>query len=252
MTAPASSPPPLKEAVAAVTAEAVTELDPVWHLHPGDVSKALFDVLPHLVDRWALASASVAADWYDELRATNAIRGRFTAIVPPLDNLGAEALAGWGSQPLKQTDLNLVPLKKIQPIKTISDLSEPVHLDEPNPDGTLSALDSSRLRVEGGLQKRIVNAANVTVTGSAVADPHARGWMRRTQPGACGFCLLVASRGGVYTKATATFACHEHCYCEAVPAWGGQALPVDPYKPSSKQSSPADRARVRQWIKDNL
>ena len=54
--------------------------------------------------------------------------------------------------------------------------------------------------------------------------------MRRTRPGACKFCIMVASRGAVYSKASATFACHEHCYCEAVPAWGGQALPVGPYK----------------------
>jgi hypothetical protein len=56
----------------------------------------------------------------------------------------------------------------------------------------------------------------------------------------------------VFTKASSTFACHEHCYCEAIPAWGGQALPVGPYKPSDKPSTPQDRARVRKWITDNL
>jgi hypothetical protein len=239
MTTP-TSPPPLKEALYTVTAEAVTELDPVWQLAPTEIRKALFDVLPSLVDRWSLASASVAADWYDELRAAKAIAGRFTAIVPPLDNLGAEALAGWGAQPLHE----------LQPVN----LDTPSNLLRPSDTqpATLSPLELAQSRVEGGLQKRLVNAANETVTHSAAEDPNARGWMRQTRPEACKFCVMVASRLGVFTKVTATFACHEKCYCEALPVWGGEALPVKPYKPSDKPMNAADRARVRKWIKDNL
>lgn len=223
MTSPAKTPPPLNSSLAVVTAAAIQELDPLWVLKPAELRPALFDVLPALVDKWGMAAASVAADWYDELRDAAAVAGRFTAIVPPLDNLGAEALAGWGTDALK---------------------AEPVTLDSP----TVTA----QSRVEGGLQKRLVNAANLTVTESTVQDPAARGYMRRTRPQACKFCLMVASRGGVYTKASATFACHERCYCEAVPAWGGQAMPVSPYKPSARPQTAADKARVRKWIKDNL
>lgn len=225
MTAPTrprrQPPPPLNSALVAVTAYAIAELDPIWQLNPADIGQALFDVLPALLDKWTTASASVAADWYDELRAASDVRGQFTAFLKPLPDLGAEALAGWGVEPLK------VP----QP--------------EPN-------LTSARDRVEGGVQKRLVNAANFTVTDSVDQDPQARGYMRRTRPGACKFCIMVASRGGVYTRASSTFACHEHCYCEAVPAWGGQALPVGPYKPSERPNNAQERARVRKWIADNL
>jgi hypothetical protein len=116
----------------------------------------------------------------------------------------------------------------------------------------LDPVEAARYRVDGGVQKRLVNAANLTVTESSRADPQARGYMRRTRPGACRFCLMVASRGAVFSKATATFACHEHCFCEAVPAFGGQALPVGPYKPSDRPMNAKDRARVRKWIADNL
>ncbi|WP_104150972.1 VG15 protein [Mycobacterium intracellulare] len=220
---------PLRESLVTVTGLAVQDLAPIWRLPTADITQALFDIVPGIVQKWNLAAASVAADWYDHLRETDAVAGHFTAIVPDIGDQGAQALAGWGAEAFK------APVEH-----------EPVELDQ------LSPVESARNRVEGGLQKRLVNAANLTVTESSKADPQARGYMRRTRPGACKFCLMVASRGAVYTKATATFACHEHCHCEAVPAWGGKALPVRPYKPSDRPMTAKDRARVRQWIKANL
>jgi len=204
--------------LATISTEATAQLDPIWVLPPANIIPALFDTLPALLDTWGVAAASAAADWYDEHRAAADVKGRFRAIVEPID-LGAEALAGWAAQPLSL----------------------------PEPD-----LMTAQYRAEGGVQKRLVNAANKTVTHSAAEDPNAKGYMRQTRAGACKFCLMVASRGGVYTKTSSTFACHEHCYCQAIPAWGGKALPVGPYKPSARPSTPEDRARVRQWIQDNL
>lgn len=230
MTSPTqTSSPPLRESLLTVTELAVQELAPIWKLSAPDLTQALFDVVPGIVEKWNITAASVAADWYDNLREDEAIAGHFTAIVPDLGDQGAKSLAGWGAEALKS------PVEQ-----------EPVQLDH------LSPIETARDRVEGGVQKRLVNAANLTVTESSNADPQARGYMRRTRPGACKFCLMVASRGAVYTKASATFACHEHCYCEAVPAWGGKALPVGPYKPSDRPSTQADRDRVRRWIKANL
>lgn len=229
MPAQQQPPPPLNSSLLTVTTAALAELDPVWALNPPDIGPVLFDVLPALVEKWGTAASSVAADWYEELRATQDIAGRYTAFVKPLPDLGAEALAGWGAEPLK------APAEL-----------QPVELDK------LSPLESARDRVEGGLQKRIVNAANHTITDNTDQDPQAKGYMRRTRPGACKFCIMVASRGAVYTKASVTFACHEHCYCEAVPAWGGKALPVGPYKPSDRPNNEQERARVRAWIKKNL
>jgi hypothetical protein len=215
------------------------------------------DVLPALVNKWGTASSSVAADWYDELRQAQGISGHFTAIAPPLDNLGAEALAGWAAEPLQPKQPG-TPTPPISPAPrrgglrfttTQDESAQSLHIDTQPVDLDMA---TAQYRAEGGLQKRLVNAANLTVTTSANQDPKARGWMRRTQPGACKFCVMVASRGSVFTKASSTFACHEHCYCEAIPAWGGQPLPVGPYRPSDRPSTAADRARVREWIAKNL
>lgn len=218
-TSPASSPAPLNTALLTISDEAAAELAPVWQLDAKNIAPALFDVIPPLLDKWGIACAAAAADWYDELRNSQDIAGRFTAIVEPLGDLGAYALAGWGAEPL--------------------------HLPEPD-------VLAAKSRIEDGFQKRLVNSANKTVTGSAAEDPNARGYMRRTRPGACKFCIMVASRPAVYTKKSATFACHGHCYCEAVPAWGGKALPVGPYKPSQRPNNAEERAAVRAWIAKNL
>lgn len=219
MTAPTTNPPLLSSILQAISAAGLADLNQLWRLSPEELAVALFDLLPGLVDTWCEAAAAAGADWYDELRDAENIPGRFDAIMEPLDDLGAHALAGWAAEPLTAPEPNLF---------------------------------SARSRVEDGFQKRLVNSANRVVTGSAAADPNARGYMRRTRSGACKFCIMVASRGAVYTERSATFACHGHCYCEAVPAWGGRALPVQPYKKSDKPSTPEDRARVRQWIADNL
>lgn len=219
LTSPGSSPPPLNSALVTISGEATAQLDPIWSLPSRSILPALFDTLPALLDTWGVAAASAAADWYDELRATADVEGRFAAIVEPLGDLGANALAGWAAQPLSLPEPDLV---------------------------------TAQYRIDGGVQKRLVNAANKTITHSASEDPKARGYMRQTRPGACKFCVMVASRPAVYTQKSATFACHEHCYCQAVPAWGGHALPVGPYKPSQRPNTPEEKARVKRWIADNL
>jgi len=227
-----------------VAAGAVDELSAVWVLPPPDIINALYEVLPPLLDKWTLAASSAGATWYDQLRDANAIPGRFEASVKPLENTGADALAGFGSRSLSAA--------RVDQANAVVNLDEPATSLVRKPKTEADLVDTARYDVQGGLQKRIVNAANLTVTDAATEDPQARGWMRRTRPEACKFCVMVASRGGVFTRASSTFACHEGCFCEAVPAWGGKALPVKPYKPSDKPSTPADRARVRRWIKENL
>lgn len=209
----------LSNELQALSGLALVDLEDLWRLSPAELQVALMDLLPGLLETWGEAFAAAAADWYDELRETSDISGRFTAIVEPIADLGAYALAGWGSEPLS--------------------ISEP-------------DVAAARARIEDGFQKRLVNSANNTITGSAKADPQARGYMRRTRAGACKFCIMVASRGAVYTEQSSRFACHGHCYCEAVPAWGGRALPVRPFKPADRPQTAEDRARVRKWIADNL
>lgn len=177
----------LRSGVAALATLADRDLAALWRLvKTADEAKAaLNDVLPPLIDKYGLAAATVAADWYDDLRAEVGARGRFTAIVDDLGDTGGAALAGWGIGPLFAAD----------------------------PDW-----DSARTLIAGGLQRRIANAARKTVIVSSVQDPGARGW-RRGGTGRCDFCRMLIGRGFVYSSTTADFKSHDHCGCQAIPAW---------------------------------
>lgn len=172
-------------------------------------------MLPRLAQVYGAAAATLAADWYDDLRADLGLPGRFRAIPAALpDDLGTDALAGWGTGPLFS--------------------------DEPD----VSAAQSLIL---GGMQRRIMNSDRDTLTISSVADPAATGW-QRVGGGSCEFCAMLIGRGVVYSQASADFASHDHCHCTAAPAFQGQPRPVRPFTPSLRDSTPADRARVREYI----
>lgn len=175
--------------------------------------EALHDLLPAIVREYGALGAALAAEWYDDQRAKVDARGRFTALPIEPDDRGSHALIGWA-------------------LGTATD------------DQTLHSL------ILGGVQRRVADHVRYTVAGSSVADPAARGW-QRVGNGGCksGFCDMLISRGAVYTEATADFASHDNCQCSAVPAWGGESLPVKPYTPTLRNVSDADRARVREYVR---
>jgi len=205
--------------VAALAALAAKELAGVWREVDTAVAArdALLDLLPLLVDLYGSAAATLGADFYDDLRDADGVGGRFTAITAELDDMGAESLARWSVDPLFQ----------------------------PEPDWARAGV-----LVAGGLQERIANTDRASITDSALADPQATGW-QRAGTGECAFCAMLIARGAVYTEATVTFGAHENCNCTALPAWGGQEIPVKPYTPTNRNITDADRARVRAWVKAN-
>lgn len=187
---------------------------------PRDAKAALMDLLPDVVETYGLAASSLAADFYDDLRAERGIAGTFTAIVPEVPEAGSQALVAWA-------------------------------LDNAQDSGTFQSL------VLGGVQKRISNGARNTITTSSIADPHARGWMR-VGSGRCDFCAMLISRGAVYSESTVDFAAHDWDKCDAAPAFDPEQIKSvrDEYVPSAKKRSEAtreaDNARVREWIAANL
>jgi hypothetical protein len=179
---------------------------------------ALQVTLDDLVALFAPAAASLGADWYDELREEAEVRGRFQAIVADLPDAGrTQALAGWAVEPLF---------------------------------GATPDVAAVLTRADGGLQRIILDADRNTIARSAVADPQALGW-QRVGSGACAFCRMLIGRGAVYSEATVQFASHDNCRCSAVPAFGGQPLPVKPYTPTSRNITEADRARVREYLRNH-
>lgn len=195
------------------------DIDALWRSVGAD-PKALTDLLPELVDTYGSAAASLAADWYDDLRADSGARGSFTAFVPEPDSAGTSALVGWAT-------------------------------------ATASDDESFQELILGGLQRRITNFARDTITTSSIRDPGAKGWMRIGH-GECDFCAMLVGRGAVYTEKSVKFHSHDHCNCTAAPAFNpAQEHEIrGEFVPSARRRSDeqrnADNARVRDWIANNL
>lgn len=199
--------------------QAQRDLQIIWQSVGGDPA-ALAEVLAEVVQTYGSASASVAADWYDQLRVNEGVRPGFTAVIPDPASPGTTQLVEWA-------------LAKA------------------------TTEDTFRSMITGGVQRRITNYSRDVITTSSVQDPRARGWMR-TGTGECGFCAMLVSRGAVYTKSTVDFASHDHCKCSAAPAWSPeqtQAVKAE-FVPSARRRSEdtkqSDRDRAKAWINANL
>lgn len=150
------------------------------------VREELTDVLPELMTLYGSAAASLAADWYDDLREEAEVRGRFQAIVAELPNRGrTDALARWGVAPLF---------------------------------GAQPDAQAALAKVSGGLQRIIFNADRDTIMQSSIQDPRARGWQREGV-GECDLCQLLLGRGAVYSEESSQFETHDRCRCVGVPAF---------------------------------
>lgn len=216
-----ATPQQLRSSIDELSRLASADLAALWRRvsTAAQAREALADILPELIRVYGEAAATLAADWYDDAREKASAAGRFVAIPAEVGatTTSAVALAGWGTSPLFS----------------------------PTPD-----FDAARSLVDGGLQRRIANVARETVATSSVADPSADGW-QRSASGGCAFCQMLAGRGTVYSERSADFASHDACRCVAVPAFRGEPRPVKPYTPSPRLVTDADRARVREYLRNN-
>lgn len=202
---------------------------------------ALLEAYPAIAGQYSDLSATVAAEWFEELRRGQ-VGGEYSArlaAAPQVDR--TERTVRWAAGALFSPE----------PWKALS-------------------------RLNGSLTRLLGDSARETVRENVRRDKRAAGWQRMTQPGACGFCQMLHGRGGVYKKATADFASHDNCRCTAVPSWDKDAPEVDvrTYEASERLASlqrrasdpnaaPSDRAkaqdqierhraRTREWIANNL
>lgn len=175
------------------------------------VREALEDLLPDLVLAYGELSATVAADWYDEMRAQAGAPGRYTALLaPPFAAEAVRANARWAIGPLFSAD--------------------------PDPDAALGRLESESDRM-------VLQPGRDTRTLSAKRDPAKPRFARvPTSPKPCAFCTALASRGPVYWSQEAaggTSDFHSSCNCEVVQVYDGQGLP-EGYEPDALYQSYAD------------
>lgn len=189
--------------------------------------EAARDLLPALYVLYGSAAATLSANWYDEVRESDGVRGRFQAIPAELkEDPGIDELIGWALAPL----------------------ARPTH-----------DRAAAQSLIEGGFQRRIADVSRATLMDSSLADPQATGWQRVAAGGGCGFCRMLADRGTVYSESTVAFGSHDHCRCSVVPAWGGQPQPVKPYTKTDRypdtdagrERQARDRARTYEWMRNN-
>lgn len=187
---------------------------------PRDAKAALEAILPDLVDTYGSAAGTLAADYYDNLRESAQIAGRFTSTPAPIRDPGTTGLIRWA-------------------------------LGDATDGGAFSSL------ILGGIQKRITNVSRQTVMESSYRDPKARGWMR-IGGGGCDFCTMLISRGEVYTESSVDFSAHDHDKCSSAPAWNETQVneSLRPYVDNAKGRADSTKATentaAREWIADNL
>lgn len=211
-----------RRALVGLTERQRRDLAALWQrlstLTAEQVRDALRDLLPLIGERYGLAAAALAADWYDDLRAAADVRGRFLAEPARLPDQGRyDALARWGVGPLFSA----------------------------TPDaGAALAL------VTGGMQRIVADAHRMTIVDNAIRDPQASGWRRVGTGESCPFCRMLLDRGHVYTEETVTFRSHDNCDCAASPSWAPNVVRVstEAFQASQRVRTERDRQRTRDYL----
>lgn len=199
----------LRRAQEGVRALVLRDLEAFWTSlnlgNPERARDALLEYIPLLVARYGESAAAVAADWYDEARAAEAVPGKFRATM-------ADSPYQDASEPLVRRAAGA--------------------LFTDAPEGALLTLAAT-------VPKYVLAASRATISLSADRDPRASGWQRVASGGACRFCRLLAGKGAVYRETSVHFAAHGHCNCAAVPSWDPSApeVHVDLYKASQRTTS---------------
>jgi hypothetical protein len=173
-----------------------------------------------LIHRYGGASSAHAAAYYRAARADAGIPGRVAirpAPLPPAEQV-TKSLE-WATSGLYRT-------------------------------ATPEAEQAALTKVEGLTQSLALNMGRSTVIDTVKADREAKGWARVPEPGACSFCLLLATRGavdkskesaapnkrsarhktrsdGAFTGA-GEFKVHDHCRCHVEPTFS------DHYEPTAQ------------------
>ena len=185
---------------------------------PESARNALLRFTPVLVDQYGQAAASIAADWYEDVRAAERVRVPYRArVAEPVAPEVVAARTRYGAG----------------------------HLFTDTPEVTQTFLASA-------LTKYVLQPGRDTIVENARRDPAAVGWHRETRPSAsyasgCRLCRLLAQRGAVYKDTTVRFAAHGDCKCVGVPSWDANAPEVDAiaYVASERTSrmTPGQKAR---------
>lgn len=181
----------------------------------------LLDTLPDVVGFYSEGSAALAADFYDDARV--GVAGSYAATPVLLD-------------------------RTVKIRRGVAWASEPLSID----DDELAAARFAKL-----MRSEMARPYRDTILTNQKQDPAAVGWKRITRGSAsCSFCRMLAARGAVYRKDTATFAAHDDCMCTAAPVFKGGAIGPEAstvqYMASKRRRTPKEKAFLRDYLAGNF
>jgi len=180
----------------------------------------LLDTVPGVVAFYSEGSAALAVDLYDDMRVGT--EGRYSAAPVILD-------------------------RSVEIRRGVAWASEPLSVD----DDELAAARLTKL-----MRSEMARPYRDTILTNRKKDPASVGWTRITRgPKSCKFCRMLADRGAVYKKATATFAAHDDCMCTAAPVFkGGEVGPeanTAQYVASKRRRTAKEKAFLRDYLAGN-
>ena len=80
--------------------------------------------------------------------------------------------------------------------------------------------DFAASRIEGYVQRGVLNGGRNTIRASSRANVRAFGWLRVSDGNPCAFCAMLVGRGPVYKAETVGFRSHDYCGCTAEEFYG--------------------------------
>lgn len=207
----------IRAAVEGQLTAAIVSLGGLAKRDPVSFRDVLIGVAQAMVAQYGQAAAVFAADWYDELRASERVAGAYKA-VPVTRSFDV---------PVEQTVRRAVGT---------------LFTDTPDLTEVTRAVSSK-------VGQYTVDGMRNTVLDNSIRDPRASGWKRVAHGETCDFCLMLVGRGGVYKESTVRFKSHGGCNCTAAPSWDPFApeVPTVAYEASGRGSSRG----VAAWIESH-
>ena len=177
-----------------------------------ELTAALLDYYPNVVRAYGDAAATAALEFYEESRASAFVEGDYT---PELaDEVAAQLLAD---------DVYVAT--------------------RPKANGTTPQNVSASL--QGMAQRRVMQQADGTIRRNVMADPAHPRWAFVPHAGACGFCIMLGSRGFVYwNEGTVLASRHHNCLCTPVADFDTENPHLDGYDPDAMYSAYLDARRT--------
>lgn len=221
----ATSPDAVRGQLAVVTATVAAEVSAAAAQAPQRPVEAALDAVSLVVPAFYDAAGSLAVSWYDEIRA----EARPTTVYTP--TIIGDPATDWIEREVAKFARQM--------------------------EGDLETLSRQMVDEAARLaEKEAARGFRDTVTGNTRMDEDAIGWSRVARPGACKFCVMVASRGAVFRRETADFAAHKSCNCASRPEFRngehGPEASVEQYLAVQSTRTPAQREQLRKYLNEHF